>query len=140
MENIKLEGKPTKIKKYILFLHWILSFKGTYYQNVKDTTTSFFIYCFLSIYIKFYFSRYHFLQILTSSKHLRKVSCCLGKRAIDMLQMFFGPLSIQPEKALFNLIPRISRSILKIDFSLGDLSIFQLIKTDLFEWLKSEKS
>ena len=94
MENIKLEGKPTKTKKYILFLHWTLNFKGTYYQNVKDTTTGFFISCFLSIYIKFYFSRCHFLQIFTSWKHLRKVSCCLGKTAIDMLQMFFGPLTI----------------------------------------------
>ena len=92
MENIKLEGKPTKIKKYILFLRWILSFKGTYYQNVKDTTTSFFIYCFLSIYIKFYFSRYHFLQILTSSKHLRKVSLLSWQESYRHVTDVFWPI------------------------------------------------
>ena len=63
MDNIKLEGIPTKIKKYILFLHCTSSFEGISHKNVKDATTSSFISCFLLIYIKFYISRYHFSQI-----------------------------------------------------------------------------
>ena len=47
MDNIKLEGIPTKIKKYILFLHCISSFEGISLKNVKDATTSSFISCFL---------------------------------------------------------------------------------------------
>ena len=55
MDNIKLDGIPSKIKrKYTLVLNCISSFKGTSYKK--------FVFVLL-----FYISRYHFLQLFKTS-------------------------------------------------------------------------